>query len=100
MLLARIYEAFQLACPICHGEMRIIAFINAAGTVKKILDHIGEATQPPRFAPARGPPLGCGQSLVLRSSSISASKDYKRCQRYATDGFLADSDISSCNIGD
>ena len=48
MLLARIYEAFPLHCPICHTEMRIIAFINDAGTVKKILDHIGESTQPPR----------------------------------------------------
>jgi len=37
--------------------MRIIAFVNDAGTVKKILDHIGESTQPPRIAPARGPPL-------------------------------------------
>ena len=57
MLLARIYEAFPLQCPICHTEMRIIAFVNDAGTVKKILDHIGESTQPPRIAPARGPPL-------------------------------------------
>ena len=57
MLLARIYEAFPLACPICHAEMRIIAFINEAATVKQILEHIGEATQPPRIAPARGPPL-------------------------------------------
>ncbi len=57
MLLARIYEAFPLACPICHAEMRIIAFINDAGTVRKILDHIGESTQPPRIAAARGPPL-------------------------------------------
>ena len=37
--------------------MRIIAFINDAGSVKKILDQIGESTQPPRIAPARGPPL-------------------------------------------
>lgn len=37
--------------------MRIIAFINEAATVKKILEHIGEATQPPRIASARGPPL-------------------------------------------
>jgi hypothetical protein len=57
MLLARIYEAFPLACPICHAEMRIIAFINEAATVKKILEHIGESSQPPRIAPARGPPL-------------------------------------------
>ena len=57
MLLARIYEAFPLQCPICHSQMRIIAFINDAGTVTKILDQIGESTQPPRIAPARGPPL-------------------------------------------
>ena len=37
--------------------MRIIAFINDACTVEKILDHIGEPTQPPHVAPARGPPL-------------------------------------------
>jgi hypothetical protein len=57
MLLARIYEALPLACPICHAQMRIIAFIDDASTVRKILDHIGESTQPPRIAPARGPPL-------------------------------------------
>jgi hypothetical protein len=57
MLLARIYEVFPLACPICHAQMRIIAFIDNASTVRKILDHIGESTQPPRIAPARGPPL-------------------------------------------
>jgi hypothetical protein len=57
MLLARIYEALPLSCPICHGQMRIIAFINDAGTVKKILDHIGESTQLPRIAQAHGPAL-------------------------------------------
>jgi hypothetical protein len=57
MLLARIYEALPLSCPICHSQMRIIAFINDASTVGKILNHIGESTQPPCIAPARGPPL-------------------------------------------
>ena len=28
-----------------------------SGQVVQILDHIGESTQPPRIAPARGPPL-------------------------------------------
>lgn len=37
--------------------MRIIAFIDDASTVRKILDYIGESTQPPKIAPARGPPL-------------------------------------------
>jgi len=37
--------------------MRIIPFITDAGTARKILDHLGESAQPPRIAPARGPPL-------------------------------------------
>ena len=37
--------------------MRIIAFINHAMAVCEILAHLGEATSPPRTAPARGPPL-------------------------------------------
>ncbi|MDP2828597.1 MAG: hypothetical protein Q8O37_08320 [Sulfuricellaceae bacterium] len=53
MLLARIYEA----CPICHAPKRIIAFINDANTVWKILANLGESTLPPKIAPARGPPL-------------------------------------------
>jgi hypothetical protein len=57
MLLARIYETLPLVCPNCHAPMRIIAFITEAGTVRKILDHLGESTQPPRIAPARGTPL-------------------------------------------
>jgi hypothetical protein len=57
MLLARIYETLPLVCPICQAQMRIIAFITDAGTVRKILDHLGESAQPPRIAPARGPPL-------------------------------------------
>jgi hypothetical protein len=57
MLLARIYETLPLVCPVCQSPMRIIAFIVDAGTVRKILDHLGESTQPPRIAPARGPPL-------------------------------------------
>ena len=50
-------HALPLSCPICHAAMRIIAFINDAGSVKKMLDQIGESTRPRRIAPARGPPL-------------------------------------------
>jgi hypothetical protein len=35
MLLARIYEVLPLSWPICHSQMRIIAFINDAGTVRE-----------------------------------------------------------------
>ena len=37
--------------------MRLIAFITEPSTVRQFLDHLGAPTRPPRFAPARGPPL-------------------------------------------
>ncbi len=56
MLLARIYEALPLVCPRCGSAMRIIAFITNASDVKRILDHIGEASEPPPLSPSRAPP--------------------------------------------
>jgi hypothetical protein len=56
MLIARIYEVFPLQCPTCGHPMRMIAFVTEAASIVKILSHIGEATQPPEIAPARGPP--------------------------------------------
>jgi len=57
MLLARIYEVLPLCCAFCGAEMRIIAFITDPPAVRQILQHLGEPTRSPRFAPARGPPL-------------------------------------------
>ena len=57
LLLARISEVFPLRCALCGAEMRVIAFITAASSVRNILAHLGEPTAPPRIAPARGPPL-------------------------------------------
>jgi hypothetical protein len=58
MLLARIYEGFPLLCPKCGGMMKIIAFIDEGEAVREILAHLGEPLDPPRIAPAHGPPLG------------------------------------------
>ncbi len=55
-LLARIYEVFPLLCPLCGGQMRIIAFITHSADIRHILEHIGAETKPPRITPARGPP--------------------------------------------
>jgi hypothetical protein len=49
MLLARIYDSFPLVCPRCGSSMRIIAFITNASDVKRILEHIGEASEPRLF---------------------------------------------------
>ncbi|MGT4612709.1 hypothetical protein ACVT1Y_16665, partial [Klebsiella pneumoniae] len=57
----RIYEAFPLLCPMCGGQMRIIAFITHSAEIRHILNHIGVESAPPHITPARGPPLweGC-----------------------------------------
>ena len=45
-LIARIYEIFPLRCPICGGQMRLIAFITEGTQILNILDHIGVAPDP------------------------------------------------------
>jgi len=57
VLIARIYEVFPLLCPICGGQMRIIAFITHSADIRHILEHIGVESEPPHITPARGPPL-------------------------------------------
>ncbi len=65
VLIARIYEVFPLLCPVCGGQMRIIAFITHTADIRQILDHIGVEAEPPRITPARGPPLwdGCDAQM-------------------------------------
>jgi len=56
MLIARIYEALPLLCPRCGHSMKIIAFITEPQSVRRILRHLGEPTEPPPLQPARAPP--------------------------------------------
>jgi hypothetical protein len=55
-LLAKIAEAFPLVCPVCGGDIRLIAFIIDPVPIRKILAHVGEPVEPPPVSPARGPP--------------------------------------------
>lgn len=41
MLIARIYEMFPLLCPICGGQMRIIALITHSADIRQILVPLG-----------------------------------------------------------
>jgi hypothetical protein len=56
-LIARIYKVFPLLCLHCGGQMRLISFINDGAEIRKILDHIGVESHPPKISQARGPPL-------------------------------------------
>lgn len=60
VLIAHIYEVFLLLCPLCGGQMRIIAFITYSADICQILDHIRVEAEPPRITPARGPLLWDG----------------------------------------
>ena len=56
-MIARIYEVFPLVCPICGGQMRLIAFITEGAQIRQILNHIGVDSQAPRISPARATAL-------------------------------------------
>jgi hypothetical protein len=51
MLLARLYEAFPLVCPVCQTEMRLLAFVTDNASITPILAHLGEPTRPPPVSP-------------------------------------------------
>ena len=57
VLIARIYEVFPLLCPLCGGQMRMIAFITHSADIRHMLEHIGVPAEPPCISPPRGSPL-------------------------------------------
>jgi hypothetical protein len=85
-LIARIYEVFPLLCPICGGQMRIIAFITHSADIRQILDHIGVDSEPPRLSQARGPPLwdGCDTD-AQRGEAAQVNPDWDMAAQPAPD---------------
>ena len=90
VLIARIDEVFALLCPMCGGQMRLIAFITEGTQIRKILEHIGVDSQAPRISPARGPPLweGCdaqmGEGVIVETHwdlAAQPAPDYEVDQR-------------------
>ncbi|NBV45945.1 MAG: hypothetical protein EBR86_10000 [Planctomycetia bacterium] len=52
-------------CPVCGGDIRLIAFITEPGPIRKILTHLGEPLEPPPVSPARGPPTDWGELVQV-----------------------------------
>lgn len=75
ILLARLYEIFPLICPLCGGQMRIIAFITDGPVIHHILDSIGEPSRPPPIAAARGPPVWDMEEATLDERPWDAPVD-------------------------
>ena len=55
-LMQRTFGFDVLACPRCGGRLRLIALIEDAAVVGRILRHLGVATEVPAPRPARAPP--------------------------------------------
>ena len=55
-LLQQIFEVDPLACPACHGVMRIVAFITQASVIDQILTHLRTRAAHAAHAGARSPP--------------------------------------------
>ncbi|MCW2313547.1 hypothetical protein M2244_003300 [Rhodoferax antarcticus] len=67
---------FPLLCPMCGGQMRIIAFITFSADIHKILEHIGVDPEAPCITPARGPPLWEGEGAQETGEGVEAEPDW------------------------
>ena len=56
-LMRRSFALDVLACPRCGGRLRLIALIEEASVIERILRHLGLPTEIPAAHPARAPPL-------------------------------------------
>lgn len=55
-LMRRAFGLDVLACPRCGGRMRLIATIEDPLVIRRILSHLGLATEVPHARPPRPPP--------------------------------------------
>ena len=69
-LLARTFAIDVTVCPSCGGRMRLVALVKEASSIRRFLQNLGEPTEPPPMAPARGPPYG--RSRVQRRQDSEA----------------------------
>ena len=70
-LLQQIFEVDPLACPTCHGPMRIVAFITQTSVIDQILTHLRtrasrEAHAGPRSPPSTRAPASRGTTRAPR----------------------------------
>ena len=55
-LLQQIFEVDPLACPSCHGVMRIVAFITQSSVIDQILTHLRTRAAREAHGGPRSPP--------------------------------------------
>ena len=67
-LLKRTFAVDILSCPRCGGRLRLVAVVTEPVNVERYLAGVGEASEAPSRAPARGPPYW--KSRVLRRGAL------------------------------
>ena len=55
-LMRRGLDIDVLECPACGGRLRFVAAIMLSSAIRRILRHLGLASDPIELAPARAPP--------------------------------------------
>ena len=67
-LLKRTFGVDVLACPKCHGRMKLVAMVTDPKSIARTLAALGELTEVPDRSPSRGPPYW--KSTVLRRKAL------------------------------
>lgn len=83
-LMQRTYGIDVLACPWCGGRLRLIALIEEAAEIDRILRHLGVPMEIPAPRPARSPPTdpdlldAAGWDGIRRSSTPTTDRRPRR----------------------
>jgi len=72
-LMRRTFGIDVLACPGCGGRLRLLALIEQARVVERILRHLGRPTDRPVPRPARPPPLPVDDLAFQRKACADAT---------------------------
>src|SRR5206468_9034660 len=89
-LMRRTFGIDVLDCPRCGGRLRLLALIEHARIVERILRHLGLPTDRPEPRPARAPPVFgklVGLGTVVMRTILRGSPDdaLERVSHYATE---------------
>jgi hypothetical protein len=67
-LMRRTFGVDVLACPRCGGRLRLVALIEQASVIQRILRHLGLPSDLPEPRPARAPPGSFARSRISRKT--------------------------------
>jgi len=80
-LLARTFAVDVLACPRCHGRMRLLAMVEEPANVARFLAAMGEATEVPRRSRRAVPRSGRAACSAARRSVTKTTLRAAGCRR-------------------